>query len=202
MNNRTYIQCKCTFVVCKEGVLCVHTMCLCPHPNVIFQCLNLNSNFISNQHKPIQYDTIQNNPIGQLFYETVFNEITSKWLLPWYSCLCCLVGERVLCYMYLDWQNDQHTINYEIVRQAHCRFRQTNVLQVYSNRLMKLSLTGYNEVTKKNQLIEKWCNEQKRIANELKRTEERMEYQIEYEQHWQQQCFLFGRIFSFCRTAH
>ena len=43
------------------------------------------------------------------------------------SCWHCLVDECV--YRYLDWQNNQHTMNHEIVRQMHSWSRQTSVVQ-------------------------------------------------------------------------
>ena len=86
-------------------------------------------------------------PIEQLMHNIVYIQMMTAHEIYICRCWCCLV-EHV--YHYHDWQNDQHAIKYDIVRQAHSKFRLTSVQQVYSNRRTKSSFTGYNEVTKMN----------------------------------------------------
>ena len=142
-----------------------------PRPDIkSLQRLNLKSNFIS---KSALTNLIQNNTIWTVDSQFC---ISTKGLLPCYGCWCwCCLNKHV--YFYLDWQ-------YKIVGHAHCRFRQTNVLQVCSNWWMKSSLTGYNIVMKMNQLIKRMIEEWNWIANETKTSRIWIEYM--YEWHHQQ----------------
>ena len=156
---------------------------VCAHHDV-----KSSSNWIWNRiyFKSTQTNMIQYN--WTVVHDTLFNEVKSKWLLPRYSCWCSLIDERV--YRYLDWQNDQHTIKYEIVQQLHCWSKQTNVRKVYSNRRTKSSLTGYNELTKTNRLIERT----RTTTNDTKPIETNWttnQYELSNEQP-RQQCHLFG----------
>ena len=50
-------------------------------------------------------------------HDTVLHDVDVEMTVPRIMAVWCCLDERV--YLYLDWQNDQHAIKNEIVRQAH-----------------------------------------------------------------------------------
>ena len=85
-----------------------------PHPDVkSMTVLNLKLNLFQTNTK--QCKTMQHNWTVNL-QNSMQRKSRRNDMLPGYSCWCDLVDARV--YRYLDLQNDQHEIKYEIVRQV------------------------------------------------------------------------------------